>query len=155
MKYLAVIEPTKTGFSGFFPDLDARVIVAMPTLESTKKHLSEGLALYLRDNADAPAPRFLKFEDIPDLDETDNFITELVEPAPLNPVSLEIASALKSAGLRPADLARKLKVTRASVSRLTDPFYFGHSVAVLRRVAEALGANLTVTFEVPKQRRAA
>ncbi len=149
MNYLAVIETTSTGYSGFIPDLDARVMVAMPTLESLRKHLSEGLALYLRDHPDAPAATSLQLNDLPDLEDVEGLITEMIAPAALNPVSLELASAVRAAHLRPADLARKLNVTRASVSRLLDPFYFGQSLESLRKIADALGAELTIQLKVP------
>ena len=150
MNYLAVIETTSTGYSGFIPDLDARVMAGMPTLDSLRKHLAEGLALYLRDHPDAPPATSLQLNDVPDLEGMDGLSAEMIAPAALNPVSLELASAVRAAHLRPADLARKLNVTRASVSRLLDPFYFGQSLESLRRVADALGAELTVQLKVPR-----
>ena len=150
MNYLAIIETTPTGYSGFIPDLDARVMVAMPTLESLRKHLSEGLALYLRDHPDSPVATSMQLSDLPDLEGMSDLTVEMIAPATLNPVSLELASAVRAAHLRPADLARKLNVTRASVSRLLDPFYFGQSLESLRKVADALGAELTVKIQVPR-----
>ena len=150
MSYLAVIETTPTGYSGFIPDLDARVMVAMPTLDALRKHLSEGLALYLRDHPDAPPATSLQLSDLTDLEDTSDLTAEMITPAALNPVSLELASAVRAAQMRPADLARKLNVTRASVSRLLDPFYFGQSLESLRKIADALGAELTVQLKVPR-----
>lgn len=97
MNYLAVIETTPTGHSGFIPDLDARVMVAMPTLESLRKHLAEGLALYLRDHPDAPPATSVQLSDLPDLEGMSNLTAEMTAPAAFNPVSLELASAVRAA----------------------------------------------------------
>jgi antitoxin HicB len=73
---------------------------------------------------------------------TEGVIALWLEPAAFNPVSLEIAMVMKAQNLRPADLARRLGVSRANVVRIVDPFYFGHSLALLARVADALGVRL-------------
>jgi transcriptional regulator with XRE-family HTH domain len=62
-------------------------------------------------------------------------------------VALQIASLRQQAGLSQKELARKLKTSQQQVSRLESPSYEGHSLSMLRRVAEALGANVRVAFE--------
>ncbi len=42
------------------------------------------------------------------------------------------------------ELARKLHTSEQNISRLESPSYEGHSLAMLRRVAEFLGATLRV-----------
>jgi len=69
-----------------------------------------------------------------------------LRPAPVNPVSLEIEQMMRARGLKRSELARRLGVTPAAVTRLLDPLYFGHSLATLRRVAEALDSDLDVRF---------
>lgn len=76
MNYLAVTETTPTGW--FIPDLDARVMVAMPTLESLRKHLAEGLALYLRDHPDAPPATSVQLSDLPDLEGMSDLTAEMI-----------------------------------------------------------------------------
>jgi antitoxin HicB len=149
MKYLAIIEKTATGYSGFVPDLDTAVLAAFPTLEKVQTALSEGLSLYAQEE-NLPKPKYKKLEDVPELEDFTDLETIWVEPAPINPVSLEIAKTLKTQNLRPADLAKRLGVSRANVVRIVDPFYFGHSLALLNRVAEALGRKLTVKLEVSR-----
>ena len=39
-----------------------------------------------------------------------------------------------------------MAVPRSVVTRVTDPFYFGHTTRTLRKVAEALGLALRVDF---------
>jgi transcriptional regulator with XRE-family HTH domain len=62
-------------------------------------------------------------------------------------VALQIAAMRKEAGLSQKDLARKLKTSQQQISRLESPGYEGHSLSMLRRVAQALHARVKVTFE--------
>jgi transcriptional regulator with XRE-family HTH domain len=64
-------------------------------------------------------------------------------------VALQLAALRQKAGLSQKDLARKLKTSQQNISRLESPSYEGHSLAMLRRVASALGATVRVTFESP------
>jgi transcriptional regulator with XRE-family HTH domain len=65
-------------------------------------------------------------------------------------VALQIAALREKAGLSQSELARKLNTSQQQVSRLESPAYEGHSLSMLRRVAEALGATVRVTIE-PKE----
>jgi transcriptional regulator with XRE-family HTH domain len=62
-------------------------------------------------------------------------------------VALQIAALREEAGLSQRDLARKLKTSQQNISRLESPSYEGHSLSMLRRVAEALGVTVRVVFE--------
>jgi transcriptional regulator with XRE-family HTH domain len=66
-------------------------------------------------------------------------------------VALQIAALREKAGLTQRDLARKLKTSQQQISRLESPSYEGHSLSMLRRVAEALGATVHVAFETSGQ----
>jgi transcriptional regulator with XRE-family HTH domain len=61
-------------------------------------------------------------------------------------VALQIAALREKAGFSQKDLARKLKTSQQQISRLESPSYEGHSLSMLRRVANALGATLHVTL---------
>ena len=61
-------------------------------------------------------------------------------------VALQIAALREKAGLSQKDLARKLKTSQQQISRLESPSYEGHSLSMLRRVAEVLGATVRVTL---------
>ena len=65
-------------------------------------------------------------------------------------VALQIAALREKAGLSQRDLARKLKTSQQNISRLESPSYEGHSLTMLRRVAEVLGATVRVTL-APKE----
>lgn len=62
-------------------------------------------------------------------------------------IALQIAALRKQAGLSQKDLARELKTSQQQISRLESPAYEGHSLSMLRRVAEALDAELKISFE--------
>jgi DNA-binding XRE family transcriptional regulator len=62
-------------------------------------------------------------------------------------VALQLAALREKAGLSQKDLARKLHTSQQQISRLESPSYEGHSLSMLRRVAEALGATIRVVFE--------
>jgi transcriptional regulator with XRE-family HTH domain len=66
-------------------------------------------------------------------------------------VALQIAALREKAGLSQRALARKLKTSQQQISRLESPSYEGHSLSMLRRVAEALGATVHVTI-APRSR---
>lgn len=51
-----------------------------------------------------------------------------------------------AAGLTQADLAGRVGTARSVISRLEDADYDGHSLAMLRRVAAALGQRLEIAF---------
>lgn len=61
-------------------------------------------------------------------------------------VALQIAALREKAGLSQKELAQKLKTSQQQISRLESPAYEGHSLSMLRRVAEALGATIRVTL---------
>lgn len=51
-----------------------------------------------------------------------------------------------AADLTQADLARRIGTTQSVISRLEDADYRGHSLTILRRIADALGLKLEVRF---------
>ena len=60
------------------------------------------------------------------------------------------------AGLTQRQLAAKLGTTASVVCRLEDAAYEGHSLAILRRIAEVLGKRIEIRFvpaEKPRRRR--
>lgn len=62
-------------------------------------------------------------------------------------VALQITALRQQAGLSQKELAKLLKTSQQQVSRLESPGYEGHSLSMLRRVAEALHARIRVVFE--------
>ena len=62
-------------------------------------------------------------------------------------VALQIASLREEAGLSQKDLAKLLGTSQQQISRLESPGYEGHSLSMLRRVADALHARVRVVFE--------
>lgn len=62
-------------------------------------------------------------------------------------VALQIAHLRQQAGLSQKDLAKLLNTSQQQISRLESPGYEGHSLAMLRRVADALDARIRIVFE--------
>ena len=62
-------------------------------------------------------------------------------------VALQIAALRQQAGLSQKDLAKRLKTSQQQISRLESPGYEGHSLSMLRRVANVLHARVRVIFE--------
>ena len=61
-------------------------------------------------------------------------------------VALQLTALREKAGLSQKDLARKLHTSQQQISRLESPAYEGHSLSMLRRVAEVLGVTVRVTL---------
>ena len=66
-------------------------------------------------------------------------------------VAMQIASLRQQAGVSQKELAQRLHTSQQQVSRLESPSYEGHSLSMLRRVAEALGATVHVTFKAKEE----
>ena len=62
-------------------------------------------------------------------------------------VALQIAALRQRAGLSQKDLAKLLKTSQQQISRLESPGYEGHSLSMLRRVADALHSRVRIVFE--------
>ncbi len=59
-------------------------------------------------------------------------------------VAMEIYQLRTSRGLTQNELADRVGTTQSVIARLEDADYEGHSLRMLRRIAEALGARLSV-----------
>lgn len=75
-----------------------------------------------------------------------------VEPAPMSVVSIAIETARREEGISYAELARRMDVPRSVVTRITNPFYFGHTSRTLRSVADALGREVHLSLDRPSAR---
>jgi len=62
-------------------------------------------------------------------------------------VAVQIAALRQQAGMSQKDLARRLKTSQQQISRLESPGYEGHSLSMLRRVANVLNMRVRVVFE--------
>lgn len=65
-------------------------------------------------------------------------------------VALQLASLRKKSGLSQKELAEKVGTSQQQISRLESPSYEGHSLSMLRRVAEILGATIRVEIQHKK-----
>jgi len=62
-------------------------------------------------------------------------------------IALQISAAREQAGLSQRELAVRVGTTQQQISRLESPNYEGHSLSMLRRVAQALDARVRFSFE--------
>jgi transcriptional regulator with XRE-family HTH domain len=62
-------------------------------------------------------------------------------------VALKLASLRKGSGLSQKELAKRVGTSQQQISRLESPSYEGHSLSMLRRVAEVLGASVHVEIK--------
>lgn len=69
-------------------------------------------------------------------------------------VARQIYDLRTEAGLSQRELARMVGTTASVICRLEDADYDGHSLAMLRRIAAALGKRVEISF-VPLRSRAA
>jgi transcriptional regulator with XRE-family HTH domain len=67
-------------------------------------------------------------------------------------VALQIAALRQQAGLSQKELAKLLHTSQQQISRLESAGYEGHSLSMLRRVAEALHSRVRVIFEPVENR---
>ncbi len=62
-------------------------------------------------------------------------------------IALQIAALRKESGISQKELARRLGTSQQQISRLESPSYEGHSLSMLRRVAEVLGATVQIKIQ--------
>ena len=147
-EYLAILETDGPAHGGLIPELG--VSAAGKSREQVRERLAQGAALALQERQRAglaaPDATFQTFADLP-VDLQGDFAggdVERVVPAAINPVSLEIEEAIARSGLSDSEVARRVGSSPAAVARMQDYFYWGHSLATLRRLADALGMRLRV-----------
>lgn len=66
-------------------------------------------------------------------------------------VAIQLASLRKKSGLSQKELAKRVGTSQQQISRLESPTYKGHSLSMLRRVADVLGANVYIKIQSKKQ----
>ena len=65
-------------------------------------------------------------------------------------VALQLTALRKKVGLSQKELAQKVGTSQQQISRLESTSYEGHSLSMLRRVVETLGATVKVEIEYKK-----
>lgn len=143
--YAVVLEPGKSSWSAYAPDAPGRAVTGRDR-DAVVRRARELLGLWLADLAEdgepepAPTPAEAVAIDGP---ESEHEVVRL-EPLRVNPVSLELERLLRRRGISQRELARRMGMAQSSVNRLLDPWYFGHSLESLRKVAAALDASVEV-----------
>lgn len=141
--YLALLEHDGAAHGGLIPELNVSVVGK--TREQVQERLERGAALALRERSLAgqpvPEPVFERYADLPgDLREAfPNAETTFITPAIINQTSVKIEEAIRASGLSNSEIARRLDTSPASIGRLQDYFYWGHSESMLRKLLDLLG----------------
>jgi len=65
-------------------------------------------------------------------------------------VALQLAALRKKAGLSQKELAQRVGTSQQQISRLESTSYEGHSLSMLRRVTEVLGATVHIDIQLPE-----
>lgn len=60
-------------------------------------------------------------------------------------IALQLAALRQARGLTQKEVAEMLGTKQQAIARLEDPAYTGHSLSMVRKYVEALGASLDVT----------
>jgi transcriptional regulator with XRE-family HTH domain len=62
-------------------------------------------------------------------------------------VAFQLASLRKKSGMSQKELAKRVRTSQQQISRLESPSYEGHSLSMLRRIADVLGATVHVEIQ--------
>jgi predicted transcriptional regulator len=68
-------------------------------------------------------------------------------------IAIQLVSLRKKSGLSQKELAKRVGTSQQQISRLESPSYEGHSLSMLRRVAEVLGGKVHVEIQHKKHQR--
>ena len=66
-------------------------------------------------------------------------------------VAIQLASLRKKYGMSQKELAKRVRTSQQQISRLESPAYEGHSLSMLRRVADVFGGTVHVEIQGQKQ----
>jgi antitoxin HicB len=145
MQYPVLIEGENPTWSASVPDL--HVYVTARTRAMLERRVREAMAISLEVYADteqtAPKPSIAK-----KIKCQPGQSVVMLAPDEPDPVSVAVERAIKRSRLSKQDVAQRMGVSASAISRLTDPYYHGHSLESLRRLASALGSKLEVKFPV-------
>ena len=80
-------------------------------------------------------------------------LAALAEAEANDEVARRIVDLRTDAGLSQRELAKRVGTTASVICRLEDADYDGHSLAMLRRIAAALGKRVDIRFLPQKKKR--
>lgn len=149
MNYLCIYNNEAGDYTAIVPDFDSQILVWGKTPDDALRLASEALALYFVETQSSPNPQYAKLQDVPAsvYRHFDYPIATTIAPAAMNPVSLEIEQMIERSGLTQTEISQRMGTSGAALSRLKNPFYWGHSLETLRKLAHATGQQLEVKFK--------
>jgi antitoxin HicB len=154
-RYLAIIQEANNSFTAIVPDFWPGILVDADTKQEAELLLTQALAIYLHELGHPVTPTLQKLTDVPPerlVIFSDPQVIWVI-PAPMNPLSLMIATVIEQSGLSQREIALKMGTRPSVIIRLADPFYWGHSLDILKRLSQALGADLQVYLHFPSSNK--
>jgi antitoxin HicB len=154
--YLCVLDHNQDGFTISCPDFPHGGFVANAETKAEALAMAqESLALYLFEVGN-PAPHFQDLADVPKSVLAALLAPPLqpqavwLTPAPINPVSLEVARILERSDHTLRSLAKQMQTSPAALTRMKDPFYWGHSLKTLHALASVTGTRVDFKFKTQR-----
>lgn len=148
LTFVAVVKKNQSNWSGFFPDLPGTAATGGDKEKLTAR-LSEVLALHLldmrEDAEDIPAPTDYSEDELSR--RYPNSEKVWIVEADINPISLEIGRVIAETGKSLRDLEKDTGISYSVLSRLQDPFYWGHSLKSLISFSEAFHKKIRFSLE--------
>jgi antitoxin HicB len=153
MKYLCLLNLETDGYSATVADFANNIIASGDTRDEIIQLTREALAIYLHEMNETPAPEHFKLEDVSTeiLEDFEHPEVILIEPMPMNPVSLEVERIIERSDLTLAVLAKRMGTSPAALVRMKNPFYWGQSLETLRKLADATNTKLEVHFKMQRK----
>jgi len=145
--YLGFIEHDGDAWGGFIPELNATVTGKdrQQVLDRLAQSLTFTLLALKEEGAPIPEARFKTLADLDTEDQETAAGMEavVIAPSTVSSISVAIARAIERSGLTRSEVARRMGTSPAAITRITDLFYFDHSMNTLRQLSKALDLPLS------------
>lgn len=147
MHYLAFIEHDGAAWGGFIPELNTSA--TGKDRQQVLHRLAQGATFTLLALVEEGIPRpeaRLKTADDLGLEErleVQGMEAVFVTPARISSTSVAIERAIRRSGLTRSEVACRMGTSPAAITRITDMFYFDHSLPTLRQLSQALSLPLS------------
>lgn len=101
----------------------------------------------------SPMKKLKKYIDttLEDWLEEEGILEEVQEAALKTTIALRLQELMKKQKLTQADVAKRMKASRAVVQRLLDPKVTSVTMSTLGKAAHAVGARMSISFDIIKK----
>lgn len=147
MQYLAFIEQDGAAWGGFIPEL--HTTATGKNRQQVIDRLSEGATFTFvaltEEGKPIPQPVYQSAQDLSDEERQDvkGMDATFITPAGISATSIAIGQAIERSGLKRSEVAQRMGTSPAAITRITNRFYFEHSLPTLRQLADVLNLPLS------------